>query len=80
MALSAAAGGRGLGVSLLPRIPGLEQEQTAVRLNIAGVSCRRTIGLARKEGYLSPPALRFRQFLLERFDGGIAADKPESAQ
>jgi DNA-binding transcriptional LysR family regulator len=69
----------GLGVSLLPRIPGLEQ--TAVRLHIAGPGCRRTIGLARKEeGYLSPPALRFRQFLLERFGGAIALDKPESGQ
>ncbi|RAV02638.1 LysR family transcriptional regulator [Paenibacillus sp. YN15] len=58
----------GLGVSLLPAIPSLELDKVS-RLPIANPECRRTIGLAwRTEGYLSPPAERFRAFLLERFE------------
>ncbi|MBD2867825.1 LysR family transcriptional regulator [Paenibacillus arenilitoris] len=57
----------GLGTSILPEMPDLVQSR-AVRLRIAGAGSRRSIGLAwHKDGYLSPPAERFRSFLIARF-------------
>ncbi|WP_059050932.1 LysR family transcriptional regulator [Paenibacillus senegalimassiliensis] len=56
----------GLGVSLLPDIPHLSPT-AAVRLEVDDERCRRTIGLAwRQGGVLSPAAERFRSYLLSR--------------
>ena len=55
-----------LGVALIPHLAGLEHLHLAF-LPVKDTPCRRTIGLAwHKERYLSPAALKFRDFVLER--------------
>lgn len=59
----------GLGVSLLPDIPHLSPS-AAVRLEVDDERCRRTIGLAWRQGaVLSPAAERFRSYLLSAASG-----------
>lgn len=58
----------GLGVSLLPHLRGLD-ESKIVQIPVSEPKCHRVIGLAFVRGrYLSPAALRFKEFVLHFFD------------
>ncbi|MGC5327538.1 LysR family transcriptional regulator [Brevibacillus sp. SYSU BS000544] len=58
----------GLGVSLLPHLRGLD-ESKIVQIPVSQPKCHRVIGLAFVQGrYLSPAALRFKEFVLHFFD------------
>lgn len=57
----------GFGISFLPDIPNVKPDNI-VQIPFAAPGCSRRIGLAwRANGYLPPPAERFRAFLLKRF-------------
>lgn len=57
----------GLGVSLLPDLRGLDKSKI-VQIPVSEPKCQRVIGLALVEGrYLSPAALRFKEFVLGFF-------------
>lgn len=59
--------GAGLGVSLLPDLKGFDRSSIA-QVHLRHPGSHRTIGLAvRKDGYLSPSAHNFKQFVLEKF-------------
>lgn len=59
--------GAGLGVSLLPDLKGLDQSSIS-QVHLCEAECHRIIGIAAMdEGYLSPSAQNFKQFVLERF-------------
>ena len=56
-----------LGVAIIPRIAGLEQAQLSF-LHISEPLCQRTIGIAwMSQRYLSPAAIRFRDFVIRSF-------------
>ncbi|MBY0054371.1 LysR family transcriptional regulator [Brevibacillus agri] len=57
----------GLGVSLLPDLRGIDQSKIA-QIRIRTPKCQRVIGMALvKGGYLSPAAVRFKEFILDYF-------------
>jgi DNA-binding transcriptional LysR family regulator len=61
----------GLGVSLLPDLRGLDKSKI-VHIPVREPKCERVIGMALVEGgYLSPAALRFKEFVLDYFRKGI---------
>ena len=60
----------GLGVAIVPNQKSLNREEVAV-LSVREPVCRRLIGISWVEGrYLSPAAVRFRRFVIERYRGG----------
>jgi DNA-binding transcriptional LysR family regulator len=58
----------GLGVTLIPDVRGLNPHHL-VKIRVNSPECRRIIGVAWiKERYLSPPATRFLQFIMDYFE------------
>lgn len=58
----------GLGVALIPDVSGLTT-QKLVKISVSSPECYRIIGVAwMKERYLSPPAERFLQFVMNYFE------------
>ncbi|WP_277469709.1 MULTISPECIES: LysR family transcriptional regulator [unclassified Paenibacillus] len=59
----------GLGVTLIPDVPGLDS--SLVKLRVSTPECRRIIGVAWvKERYISPAARRFLDYIIEYFKNG----------
>ncbi len=57
----------GLGVSLLPDLRGIDKSKIA-QIRISSPKCQRVIGMAQVQGgYLSPAAVRFKEFVLDTF-------------
>ncbi|MBW4082070.1 LysR family transcriptional regulator [Paenibacillus sp. S150] len=65
----------GLGVSLIPDVPGLDS--SLVKLRVSMPECRRIIGVAWvNERYMAPAARRFLEYIIKNFQNG---QEPASA-